>query len=463
MGTSTSYPTPRSGLAVGGGTGQFLVPGSGLLASRPTVAACGSSLVAQCQTTGAVASPGACPYYAHLQVALSFLGNPWQWPPVSASDGVIVTNLSLRSGMLGYGAGTSAQIDPYYDTYIAPLRPNFCFLEMLDNDTTGTAEAESAIIARLIARVDSMIAQGTVPIVISGAPSTGINTLGLQTRYWAIHKPIEAALALRPSVIYVPLYELYTDTSQTYGPQPGNSGLTSGWTDGIHPRRVGVEIGRFIAERIRKQVAIVPMVLPSPGSPQLVNTNNLLFGSAAMGSGTSGFAPTGFNVSSSLATATVVGSKVVRDGKECWQIDIATSGAQTGLQTAIAFNQPAIASGWSIGDYMALMVDIEFDPTVAMAGIRCLQVQLGMTGSSTSYPTTGGPMLGYASGGDTLGAYIKPGSRLKYMTPPAPIPNAGADNVTSVRPYFNLLADSGAAAVTCRMWVHSVSILNFSR
>lgn len=446
--------------------GANIVPGAGGMLSRPTWAAAGTSLVAQCQTFGAANLPGACPYYAHLQMAMAYLGNPWAPIDTSAQDGVIPntsSNCTLRRGLLGYSTGTSAQIDPLYDAYIGAYKPNFCFLAMWDNDTTGTVEATSTVIARAIARIDSIIAQGTVPIVIAAAPSTSINSSLLQARYWTIHRGIEAAVSARPSVIYVPLYSLYTDTSATWGPQPLNSGIGAGFTDGIHPRVIGIEIGRFIAQHIARRVAIQPLALPTPGSPQLINLNPLLAGTLAGGSGITGNGPASCNTSSTLTTATVTCSKVLLNGKEVLQVDISTSGAQTGFKEAFQMNQGPITTGWAVGDLISLLADIEFDPSVAMAGIRCPQLLIGFTGAVTSYPGTGGQMLGYASGGDTLPAVIKPGERMRMMTQPVPVPNSGSDAVTAVRPYFYLQAASGAAAVTCRMWVHSFAVLNLSK
>ena len=433
--------------------------------NRPTVMAIGTSLVAYSSIRGAIGARGACPYYAHLQMSLGLLGNPWRWVDTSAIDGSYGGGAGrLDLGMFGWGGATSSQIAPWYSQLIAPQRPNFVFIQMTDNDVTGSVEATADIIQRHLDIVDAAIASGSVPILFAGAPRTGINTLALQTRYWAIQRGIEAGLTTRPLCIYIPLYELYTDSATTYGPQPGTTGVMLNYTDGVHFLRGGIAVAEFIADKIRAKVpSLVPMQIPTPGSPQILNINNLLQGSTAGSGGMSGFVMPGYNVYSSIANGTCTGSKVLRKGREVLQIDVTTSGAQTGTLDILTFNLPAITAGWSIGDVVSVVADIEFDPAVPIVGVKTPQVFLNIIGAVTTYPSPNGVMLGYVSGADTGAAIIRPDMRIQMQTPPAPIPAAGSDAVTGLRPYFYLKCVDNTQAITMRMWVHSFSLINHNR
>lgn len=427
--------------------------------SGKVVAAFGNSIAKQNCVGYSAASQF--PYFGHLHWANAFLGAPLRWSSYggrggSGSDPTGTTNGLLNNGIFGWSGATTAQLDPYFNSFCDNSGADFIFIHALENDLlSGTGSAATAY-AKVKRWVDYAIAAKKFPVVVGALPSTSFNTATIGVEYWTLDK-LFTDLSMRNRLFcYVPVSDIYTDTS-TSGAQPLLTGAFNGYTDGtVHPRRASILLGDRIASRLEDLGFTGWPSMPGgsaigSAAPNLVGRNTALTGSTGTATApATGSVATAVTVNGSNMTS-VTCSKSVRNGRE-WQKMVANySGVAAQPQNNLYAQHESV--NWSVGEYVQAFADIEFDSSVAFTNWQGVQLQLQQTGGT-------GDGYGFAIGTTETPIALWPtGRKARIYSPEMPV-SAGT---TTIR---GLILNRAGQNVTAADWTWYCGyngILNTSR
>lgn len=431
------------------------------VANLPAVMAFGNSIPRQNQV-GYNGTANQVAYNAHLWWAMAFSGQPFQWAQtgVTAQLGADA-NSTYGQGIYGYGGATSTQILPFFAQTVGTVKPAFCFIELMENDVTaivGATLTRAQAKANYLSVIRSCVAQGTTPVFIGCLPSKSYSTAAHAAEYWALTDYVESLQTANPTLIYVPVHDLYTDSSIST-PQPLSAGIYANYTDAsAHPYAAAPLIGARIADVLAARGVSGFGLLPGPGDARYVAGNVSMSGTAGTVSAplTAGTAPTGLTVN---ATATVIGTPTVvdRNNKQSLQVPI-TSGTSVGLKNAFAVFTAnitlAAANNSAVGDLVQFFTEVTIDSATTLTGLRDFYQQLTFTGGGNdaySMKKASGDLF------DTI--TIPSGRKMLLATPIAAIPAS----TTGLRPFFFATASNAAAAISGKFWISKFAVVNWSK
>jgi len=429
--------------------------------NRPTVMAFGNS-IARMNQPGYSTAGQAISYGAYWW-AMGFSGWPFRFSRTGAKQQIGASSSSqLAYGAYGYSGVSSATLmgvvggTDYFATVVTPNAPDYCILQMMENDVTeivtGTitrAQAKAAYDAALAA----CFAMGTRPIWIGCLPSLSYNSAPHAAEYWALTDYIEAKAATDPRIIYVPVADLYMDTTTAY-PVPASAGNFANYTDAsVHPQIAAVWIGKRISDVLVENGISGWPSLPRAGSANSLFGNSLVMGSSGAKTNYTGNVPNGLTITNTVATPTTqTVSKVMVNNRECAELDIASSTLQTGIINLAQINPTSSPStGYSVGDYIQGFADIELRSETTPVGFRGFQMNLINNGGGG---TVGVGFL-YS---DTWDLPFPTNTRFRVATPEIAV----TASTSSVSAQLFFKASNAAAAIAAKMRLHGFALVNAS-
>ena len=396
-------------------------------------------------------------YKSHLHWALAMLKYPFRLMRTGTEIQIGASaNSVLAGGVHGWSSATSVQIETVVDTLLA-YEPDYVMIQCMENDiNNGVSQAD--IKAAYTSILSKCQAAGTTAIWLGCLPSLAFTGAAHNTDFWDLTEYVEN-LTNQMGAIYVPLWDLYLNSVAGY-PQPLNAGSYANYVDATtHPIRSAVTIGRRINDVMRQYGIHGDNGLPivALGSANYIGGNALMCGTSGTAT-LGGTVVDNFSATTSLVGGTLssAASIVTVDGRNAQQIDVTCTDGQTGIKNVFAFfgtNAAGFTTGFAVGDVVQMLFEIEVLDTVAPVGLRAIYGDMAFVGSAATSSKIGG-----MPSGDTWNTLIIPNKRMLMVTPEFVIP-AGT---TGLRPYIYMLAQSGAAAVSCRAQIHSVAIVNRS-
>lgn len=472
-GVVTSEVDPVTGgisISANGGTYPvtiFGATGAFDFLNRPDVMAFGNSISRQNQPGYSTA--GQTIAYAAYWWALGFAGWPFRWTRTGVKQQIGTNaNSQMAYGAYGYSGATSATLmgvvggTNYFDLTVKPNAPKFAILQMMENDVVaiaaGTITRAQALSAYDLA-LSECFAMGTRPIWIGCLPSlsfddtTSVSASLHSTEYWALTKYIEARAAVDPRIIYVPVADLYMDTTSIL-PKPASTGNFANYTDSsVHPQIAAVWIGKRISDVLAQRGISGWANFPRAGSPNHIFGNSLVMGTAGTLTNYTGSGPTGLTITNSVATPTLqTVSKVMVNNRECAELNIASATLQTGIVNLAQINPTSSpATKFSVGDYLQAFAEIELRSETAPVGFRGYQFNLVYNG--------GGGTVGVSNlWTDTWDLPFPVNTRFLAATPEIAV----TASTTSVSAQLYLKASNAAANIAAKMRLHQFAILNGS-
>ena len=428
--------------------------------SRPKIMSFGNSISRiNCVSLNATSKVYANSYLYWMQ---AFLGWPFQF--VNTGDlqqiGAPATS-SLSYGVYGYGGATTAQMlalpeDPI--GMVLAYAPDILFIQTMENDVLDVAASghTSAYYLGLYQTILNRCAAAGVFVVWGGClPSQSFTTAAHSTAYWALERGVQALAADNARMVYVPMWDLYTDGTSAY-PVPLSSGAFANYTDAtVHPDRASPLIGKRLADVMTKLgFNQLGWATSGPGDTKYMASGNVnMSGSGGTLSGSfTGSAPAGITVTNDLTTPTATASIPVVAGRQVLQADV-SAGAQSGYKNALQVQGGTVASGFSVGDIVQAYTVITIRSATTPAGILTPQCQLrfiggandgwfGTTAASGAYP--------YAFPLDTP---------MMIASPALPVPSG----TTGVRSLFDVYSTTGASSVALSAYIHSQGLINWSK
>lgn len=427
--------------------------------NRPTCMVFGNSISRQSQPSYSTA--GQVIAYSVYWWAMGFAGWPFRFVRTGAKRQIGAdSNSQLSYGIYGYSGANSVTLQPYFDSVIVPNAPQYCFMQCMENDVVAIA-AGTVTRAQVIAAYAAMIASAKsagIRLIWNGClPSlsydnaTGVSASLHSTEYWALTEYIEGLAASDLNLIYVPVADLYMDTTTAGLPKPVNAGSFANWVDAsVHPQKAAVWIGKRISDVLSLNGIRGFMTLPRSGSSHNIFSNSLMQGSSGtVSTGYIGSCPSSLTVQNDLTNPTGTASLVVVDGRQCLQVDV-TAGAQTGIKNILQINPTSSpSSGFAVGDYVQAFAEIELRSETTPVGVRLPQFNLVFNG--------GGGTVGATNiMSDTWGMDFPTNTRFMLATPEIAV-TAGT---TSISPQMFWKATSGAASVAAKMRVHQLALVD---
>jgi len=424
----------------------------------PKVMAFGNSIPKQNQI-GANAVANNVTYNAHLWWALAFAGQPFQWTQTGGSQQIGGSASSLLcQGIYGYSGATSSDVLPFFAQVVTANAPQYCFMQIMENDVTAIVSGSitrTQAKANYLSMIQQALAGGTIPIWIGCLPSKLYTLTTHAAEYWALTDYVESLQYVYPGMIYVPVHDLYIDSTQTT-PLPLTAGIYANYVDAsVHPQAVAPLLGQRIADVLLARGLNGFGLVPGPGDARYVGGNSFTSGTAGTASApVTGQVVNNLNISSSTTTQTVAVSVVDRKNKQAQKIDM-TAGTATGVQAAWTMygNAGGFTTGFSVGDLVQSFVEIEFDAAVNLVGLRDLTSYLNFVGGSND-----AYMFKKASGDvfDTI--TIPTGRKMLIATPITAVPAS----TTGLRPFFQCFASSGSASIINRAYITKFAVVNWS-
>ena len=164
----------------------------------------GNSIARQSQPSYSTA--GQVIAYACYWWAMGFAGWPFRFVRTGAKRQIGAdSNSQLSYGVYGYGGANSVTLQPYFDSVIVPNAPQYCFMQVMENDVVAIA-AGTVTRAQVIAAYAAMIASAKtagIRLIWTGClPSlsydntTGVSASLHSTEYWALTEYIEGIAAI---------------------------------------------------------------------------------------------------------------------------------------------------------------------------------------------------------------------------------------------------------------------------
>lgn len=430
---------------------------------RPVAMAFGNSITAQARP-GANGVANQVHERSTIYWAMCFSGWPFRFARTGGDQQIgSNSNSKMAYGIYGYSGAMSPTIAPMFDSVVTPYMPSVVFINCMENDPVGISVGTYSR-AQVMSAYDSIIAScnaiGALPVWVQCLPSSSFSSAAIAAEFWAITHYMEARAAAG-DVLLVPTADLYMDTSGTT-PVPLNSGNFANNTDAsVHPYKAAVLIGKRIADVLQaanlSNAATASFGthfdLPGPGDPRYVAGNMTMSGSGGALSGAAGSVPTNLTLATDMATATVTGSLPAVNGRQVFQVDISTAGAQTSYKNAMQVYTATIATGWSVGDFVQAFWEYEIDAGVTPVGLRCPNLRM-------QFATSGGDAISaQMSGSDTWDIIQFPGQRVLLATPEIAVP-AGC---TGLRLFATMGASNNAASVAARIKNYRAAIVNWSK
>lgn len=444
------------------GAAGAVVPLRRSISGLPTAMAFGNSIAAQ-NRIGANTVNGSVSFDAHLWWAQALSGHAFEWLQTGATVQVGASASSLLTqGVYGYSGATSVDIyNTAFAATLAAYRPNYALIQMMENDVTQIvagaitrAQAQTAYLNTIA----GCIAQGTRPIFIGCLPSKSYSTAAHSAEYWALTNYVESLQAQYPSLIYVPVSDLYTDSALTT-PQPLSSGIYANYTDtSVHPKVAAPLIGARIADVLAAYGIRGFGLIPGPGDARLIGGNAFTCGTGGTASApVTGSVVNTLTVANNMTSATIAASVVDRNNRQAQQVSI-TAGTSTGFQNLFSAFTAAInagASTFAVGDTVQAFAEIEIDSATALTGLRDLTMELAHTGGSvTPY------QMFKKANADTYDTVTIPAGRKILIATPLSVVTSGT---TAVRPFFYAYATQNAAAATGKFWITKFAVVNWSK
>lgn len=428
---------------------------------RPVAMATGNSIARACRPGAPNTSTNKVDPYSYLYWAMSFSGQPFQWARTGAETQIGASASStMARGIHGYSSANSVDIAALMTSVIGGYAPDVMFIQAMENDPTAI-NAATITRAQAIAAYESMIRtclqSGIVPVWIGCLPSLSWSGTSDATEYWALTHAVENLAATYPGMVYVPVWDLYTDTSASY-PNPLTSGAYANYTDAtVHPKRAAIMIGRRIAQILRDRGLAFDngRSLPGPGSAKHLGGNTLMSGSGGTaGTGMSGSVPAAMTTSSALASAASTAALSTINGRPVFDLTAVSGSAQTGLVNAVtlAGSNASGYSGFAEGDYAQVFADVEL--VSAPTNMRGLFVQMSFIGA-----TSNDAYFGVMASADTWDIPSFVGERMLLATPEIPVPSG----CTGIRPFLIAYASNNAATVNIPLRVRGLSVVDWSK
>lgn len=425
----------------------------------PSAMAFGNSIVKQNQ----VAANGAAnqiSYNAHLWWARAFSGNPFEWIQTGSATQIGGNASSvLCQGIYGFSGGTSNDITPFFTTVVTPNKPKYLFIQVMENDITAIVSASMTrdqAKANYLSIIQQCVELGTVPIWIGCLPAKTYTLAGHSAEFWGLSSYVESLQSIYATLVYVPMHDVYTNSTLTT-PQPVSAGIYANYVDAsVHPYAVAPKLGSRIAEVMAIYGVVGFGLIPGPGDARYMGGNAFTAGTAGTASApVTGSVVNNLTVSSSTTTQTIAASVVDRNNRQALKIDM-TAGTATGIQAAWSVYGAAggYTTGFSVGDLVQFVVEVEFDEAVSLVGIRDLSAYLQFVGS------TGDPYIFKKANGDTFDTVTIPvGKKMVLTTPLTSVPSG----TTGLRPFFVCFASNNAASVVNRAYVTKYAVVNWSK
>lgn len=422
---------------------------------KPTMMLVGNSIARLQRINGYSGGTNQVGGYGWLWWAMSFLGWPLEF--VLTGDETQVgasANSTMRDGIYGFSGGTSVDILAQLPTAVGTNRPDVLFIHAMENDPVAV-DAGSVTIGQVAAAYADMIAYansiGAQPVWVGCLPSSDYGTAGKKAAYYACEQAAIAACAAG-GAIYVPTWDLYTDSSSAY-PVPVNTGSFANTVfTNVHPMQAGVLIGVRVADvmdRYGYSVINEPYIASHAGG-KFIHGNATCGGTSAIGTGFTGSAPAHTNVLNDLATPTGTATLNIVGGHQELQLAV-TAGAQTGIKAMAQIYDSAYGTtGYAIGDLVSSFIDIKLN---SYTNLRTIEMQTVFQAQ-----TALNAYVNNVTSGDDIAMPIPPGRKMRIVTPRIRIPVG----TTGIRETAKIFAKTAAGSVALDATIYGYGVINHS-
>lgn len=423
---------------------------------KPTMMLVGNSIARLQRVNGYAGGANQVGGYGWLWWAMSFLGWPLEFVLTGSEVQVGASvNSSMRDGIYGFSGGTSVDILGQLPAAVGANRPAVLFFHTMENDPVSV-DAGTITIAQVASAYAEQIAYansiGAQPVWIGCLPSSDYGTAGKKAAYYACEQAAIAACA-EGGAIYVPTWDLYTDSSSAY-PVPLNSGSFANMVfTNVHPMQAGVLIGVRVADVLERYgySIINEPINAAHASPKLIHGNALMSGSGGfLTGGYTGAAPAtvtiltdAANISSATSTVNPVG------GHQEVVADISV-GAQTGIKALVqAYTTTYSTTGFAVGDRVSMFCDMKINSS---SNLRVIEGSIAFQ-NGTDYP-----VINAIASGDDVVLPIPIGRKMRIRTPIVAV-TAGT---TGLRQTTKLLAKNNAATAAVNATIYGYGVINHS-